>query len=152
MQDCFEAVHDRAIQLKIAIAGWVRAVLRVQRKTMANRLFRAHALENPPGLVQRCSDGQDVLDLVSPRERAPIKEKYAFTTTSKKISCGLKDQLQYEIILASGVLDFVRGEDRMPKFDFAEHATSRSPRQFARKRGLASAGESGHENHHKKRM
>ena len=70
--------------------------------------------------MQRSRDHDHIVDLIAARERAAVKKDHPRWISRQKIARGLQHQLQTEIILASGVFDFVRGEERMTEFVFAQ--------------------------------
>src|SRR5579864_8492049 len=98
--------------------------------------------------MQGVSRSQHILDLVSSREWASIKENHPCRLARQKITSRFKHDLQTEVILAGRIFDLVWRKDCVPDFVLAQNASRRAPGEFARKRGFSAARQPSHENNH----
>src|SRR5579872_295180 len=135
--DCLESRLNLEIKRVIAISGDMRAARRISLKTPPRRFFRAHALENPPRLVQRSRRSQHVLDLISPRKGPAIEKNVSRRIPRQEISSGFHHGLQTEIILRRGIFDFFSREDCVAELVFAQHPPTSPCGKLASKCSLA---------------
>lgn len=122
MRDRFKARPHFEIELEITIPGGMGAGGSIGLKAPPCRLFRADAFQNSPRLQQRVSRSNHVFDLIAPRKRTPVEKDRAERIPRQKISSRLHHELQAEVVLPRGVLNFPRQKYRVAELIFAQHA------------------------------
>jgi len=100
--------------------------------------------------VQGIGDRDHVVNLVSARKRAPIEKDTSLGIASEQRSRSGQYQLQNKIILARRILDFLRGEESVPKLVFTQHSTRSAHSKFMGQCSFTRSGQTSHKNNHKK--
>src|SRR6202030_4048263 len=109
-------------------------------KSLPGGFLRADTFENAPGLTQRGRRGENVVNLITSRKRAPVHKDQAIRVSRQEISCSLENDMGAVIVLPRRVLDLARQEQGVPDLILAQQTARSAGGQLPGERALPGAG------------